>query len=112
LPVLSKEVDSKMIERVTPDIIDSIVKLIPDAWLVGDSPFGESNQHRDAYLEYLLSRLDPRMFSWRRRSVRDHYTYDYAIIRVIPRVEREEFVNVGVIVSCSAKGFSKPHSTG
>ena len=35
----------------------------------------------------------------------DHYTYDYAIIRVIPRVEREEFVNVGVIVSCPAQGF-------
>jgi Protein of unknown function (DUF3037) len=45
------------------------------------------------------------MFSWRRRFVRDHCTYDYAIIRVIPRVEREEFVNVGVIVSCPAKGF-------
>ena len=37
--------------------------------------------------------------------MRNHYTYDYAIIRVIPRVEREEFVNVGVIVSCPAKGF-------
>jgi hypothetical protein len=38
--------------------------------------------------------------------VRDHYcTYDYAIIRVIPRVEREEFINVGVIVSCPARGF-------
>ena len=37
--------------------------------------------------------------------MRDHYTYDYAIIRVVPRVEREEFVNVGVIVSCPAKGF-------
>ena len=37
--------------------------------------------------------------------MRDHWTYDYAIIRVIPRVEREEFVNVGVIVSCPAKGF-------
>ena len=35
----------------------------------------------------------------------DHYTYDYAIIRVVPRVEREEFVNVGVIVSCPARGF-------
>lgn len=28
------------------------------------------------------------------------HTYDYAIIRVVPRVEREEFINVGVIVSC------------
>lgn len=27
-------------------------------------------------------------------------TYDYAVIRVVPRVERGEFVNAGVIVSC------------
>jgi len=32
-------------------------------------------------------------------------TYDYAVIRVVPRVEREEFVNVGVIVSCPQRGF-------
>jgi Protein of unknown function (DUF3037) len=31
--------------------------------------------------------------------------YDYAIIRVVPKVEREEFVNVGVIVSCAAQKF-------
>jgi hypothetical protein len=31
--------------------------------------------------------------------------YDYAIVRVVPRVERGEFVNVGVILSCAAKGF-------
>jgi len=37
--------------------------------------------------------------------VHDLCTYDYAIIRVVPKVEREEFVNVGVIVSCPAKGF-------
>jgi len=37
--------------------------------------------------------------------VPDHCTYDYAIIRVVPRVEREEFVNVGVIVSCPARAF-------
>jgi len=35
----------------------------------------------------------------------DQCTYDYAIIRVVPRVEREEFINVGVIVSCPARGF-------
>lgn len=33
------------------------------------------------------------------------YTYDYAIIRVVPRVERGESVNVGVIVSCPDVGF-------
>ena len=30
----------------------------------------------------------------------EHATYDYAVIRVVPRVDRAEFVNVGVIVSC------------
>jgi hypothetical protein len=29
-------------------------------------------------------------------------TYDYAVIRVVPRVDREEFVNAGVIVSCES----------
>jgi hypothetical protein len=37
--------------------------------------------------------------------VPDHSTYDYAVIRVVPRVEREEFVNVGVVVSCPAQDF-------
>ncbi len=32
-------------------------------------------------------------------------TYDYAVIRVVPRVDREEFVNVGVIVSCPSREF-------
>jgi hypothetical protein len=27
-------------------------------------------------------------------------TYDYAVVRVVPRVERAEFVNAGIIVSC------------
>lgn len=30
----------------------------------------------------------------------DLATYDYAIVRVVPKVERAEFVNAGVIVSC------------
>lgn len=35
----------------------------------------------------------------------DHEPYDYAMIRVVPRVEREEFVNVGVVVSCPSRQF-------
>ena len=33
--------------------------------------------------------------------------FDYAVIRVVPRVEREEFINAGVIVSCRAQNFLK-----
>lgn len=35
----------------------------------------------------------------------DHCSYDYAIVRVVPRVERQEFINIGVIVSCPEKDF-------
>ena len=35
----------------------------------------------------------------------DPCTYDYAIVRVVPRVERGEFVNVGAIVSSDARGY-------
>jgi len=52
-----READSKMTGRITPDIIDRIVKLIPDAWLVGDPSLGETGQHRNVYVEYLRSRL-------------------------------------------------------
>lgn len=37
--------------------------------------------------------------------MRDPCTYDYAIVRVVPKVEREEFVNVGAIVSCPDHQF-------
>jgi DUF3037 family protein len=33
------------------------------------------------------------------------YTYDYAIIRIVPRVERGEQINVGVILSCVDTDF-------
>jgi Protein of unknown function (DUF3037) len=37
--------------------------------------------------------------------VPDPCIYDYAIVRVVPRVERGEFVNVGVILSCASQGY-------
>jgi hypothetical protein len=33
------------------------------------------------------------------------YKYDYAIVRIVPRVEREEFINAGVILSCQTTNF-------
>jgi len=33
------------------------------------------------------------------------YTYDYAIVRVVPRVDRGEQINVGVILSCADLDF-------
>ncbi len=37
--------------------------------------------------------------------MQDRSTFEYAIIRVVPKVEREEFFNVGVILFCKRKKF-------
>lgn len=35
------------------------------------------------------------------------HVYEYAVIRVVPRVEREEFLNVGIIVFCKFTRYIK-----
>lgn len=33
--------------------------------------------------------------------------FEYAVVRVVPRVEREEFLNVGVVLYCARQRFLK-----
>ena len=35
----------------------------------------------------------------------ERFVFDYAVVRVVPRVDRGEFVNAGVILFCSTRGF-------
>ncbi|MEQ1765747.1 MAG: DUF3037 domain-containing protein [Pyrinomonadaceae bacterium] len=37
--------------------------------------------------------------------MQEKHLYEYAVIRVLPRVEREEFINVGVIVYCQSLDY-------
>ncbi|MCP2045479.1 DUF3037 domain-containing protein [Pontibacter sp. HSC-36F09] len=37
--------------------------------------------------------------------MQERHLFEYAVIRVVPRVEREEFLNVGVILLCNSRGF-------
>ena|SRR5665213_2701600 len=39
--------------------------------------------------------------------MQENQLFEYAVIRVVPRVEREEFLNVGVILYCSKQKFLK-----
>ncbi len=41
--------------------------------------------------------------------MRDRHLYEYAIIRVVPRVEREEFLNVGVVLFCKRENYLSVH---
>lgn len=37
--------------------------------------------------------------------MQDRQLFEYAVIRIVPRVEREEFLNVGVVLYCARKKF-------
>jgi len=37
--------------------------------------------------------------------MQEKHLFEYAVIRVVPCVEREEFINAGVIVYCAAQNF-------
>ncbi len=51
------DVDAELKAILTPDVINSIVALVPDEWLVTDSPFETPAQHRQAYADFLISRI-------------------------------------------------------
>jgi hypothetical protein len=35
----------------------------------------------------------------------EQHSFEYAVIRVVPKVEREEFMNVGVIIYCQSLSY-------
>lgn len=37
--------------------------------------------------------------------MQEKHLFEYAVIRVVPRVEREEFINVGVVLFCKKHKF-------
>ena len=37
--------------------------------------------------------------------MQENHLFEYAVIRVVPRVEREEFVNIGVVLYCRTHRF-------
>lgn len=39
--------------------------------------------------------------------MQDKHLYEYAVIRLVPFVEREEFINVGIILFCKYQKFIK-----
>ncbi|MGG6267974.1 MULTISPECIES: HipA family kinase [unclassified Leptolyngbya] len=56
-------IDQAMIGKLSHETIEQIVNLIPESWLVTNTPFENSDRHRTAYIEYLLSRLEqPHVF--------------------------------------------------
>ena len=53
-----READLALRPRLTPALIGQIINAIPAVWLNHDSPFSSPVEHRQAYLAYLLNRLE------------------------------------------------------
>ena len=53
-----READSAARTRLTAKVIQRVVELIPGAWLNGERRFASQAEHRQAYVAYLLNRLE------------------------------------------------------
>jgi len=53
-----RNADSELAAMLTPEAIDAVLEMVPDHWL-GDEPrFKNAAEHRGAYRDYLLHRLE------------------------------------------------------
>jgi len=51
-------VDEQCRSILTAELIEAIVALIPDEWLTGGSSFESADQYRQAYIQFLLTRIE------------------------------------------------------
>lgn len=57
------EADAELAPNITPALVGSIVGLIPDDWLADEPGFAGVNEHRQAYADHLIRRVQaPRAF--------------------------------------------------
>ena len=52
-----KTVNELFSNLLNPNLLKDIVALVPDEWLLKDSPFATVEEHRDAYTNFLITRL-------------------------------------------------------
>jgi hypothetical protein len=55
--------DAELAPTITAAMLEEVVRMVPDGWLGDVDQFDDVEAHRDAYVEYLMRRLDePRQF--------------------------------------------------
>ena len=86
------EADARLAERLTPDVVRAAVERVPAEW---------------ADAERYVRVPDPPTAPPRREEVecREPEPFQYAIVRVVPRVERGECMNVGVVFFCRPRRY-------
>ena len=87
------------------DVFVEVLAEVPDVWLEPVPGAETPDALRAAYVDFLVARLGTRQ--WLPEASRDatRLAYQYVVLRCVPRPEREEFVNVGVVLHCQAADF-------
>jgi hypothetical protein len=52
-----QEIDQKLTQGLSSEVIEKIIHQIPESWLAGASDFEDTVQHKRAYSEYFIERL-------------------------------------------------------
>ncbi|MET0625823.1 MAG: HipA family kinase [Pyrinomonadaceae bacterium] len=59
-----EDADARLAPRVTDALVREVLGFVPDEWLASEPRFASADEHREAYAEYLLSRMQsPRDFA-------------------------------------------------
>ena len=91
----------------TEAVLAEVLAEVPDAWL--EPVPGRRDARRRCgrrTSRFLTARLgDPAVAAGGGGGMSDRLAYQYVVLRCVPRVDREEFVNVGVVLYCQAADF-------
>ena len=97
-------VDEELTALVDEAVLAEVVALVPDAWLEPVPGAETPDALRAAYVAFLAARLRTR--PWLPDGGGPmKLAYQYVVLRCVPRVDREEFLNVGVVLYCQAADF-------
>ena len=102
------EADERLAPRLDRAALEEVVGLVPDAWLGGDGEDGAPGERRAAYVEYLERRLTaPRGFAREAEDARAAALSPSStrVLRVVPRPERGERLNAGVVLFARTMDF-------
>ena len=96
------EADARLRPLLKPDVVAGIVELVPDSWLLDAV---QPAVMRAAYGRWLTERLAVSHVFVDEAENAPRASFEYTVLRVAPSVEREEFVNVGVLLFCQQLHF-------
>jgi hypothetical protein len=92
-----QEADALFKTILTPETLQAIVNLIPLEWLDWQDTDESPDAIREVYLQFYRCACIILKFSLKKLKMQEKHLYEYSVIRVVPRVEREEFLNVGLL---------------